>query len=340
MNEEKNEDYCLNENDLRCLERIRSRMPDKLFDIHIHIYDMDFLPGFTGPDSVMGSGARIKGFSEAHALLGAMLPSRPIRFCALMVPDRKMREDPALMKQADAFLIRQLEAHPENAGAIGVMNEETEESLEARLVHKGIRGFKCYHVTASRKDTFNADIAEYLSEAVWKTAHNRDMFITLHMVKQGSLSDPENLAYIREHLKRYPRAKLILAHAARGFAPATAIDSLDALSGFDNVYFDTAAVCEPIAIEIIIRRFGVNRVLWGSDYPVSAGRGKCVSLGDDFVWITPKNLTVKTCYDKGMVLVGVENLMAMDYAAMAAGLSKSDIGDIFYNNAVRLLGLE
>jgi glutamate-1-semialdehyde 2,1-aminomutase len=167
------------------------------------------------------------------------------------------------------------------------------------------------------------------------------MFITLHMVKRNSLSDPENLSYIISHCKRYPGAKLILAHAARGFAPASAIDSLGALEGLDNIYFDAAAVCEPLALIAIIRGFGPGRLFWGSDYPISADRGKCVSIGDYFHWISVNEAVGNSpgggSYAEDLALVGVENLIAMDYAVKIAGLTRAEIEDIFYNNAAALV---
>src|SRR5690606_24872663 len=148
-----------------------------------------------------------------------------------------------------------------------------------------IKGFKCYHVTSAKKPTFGADIGDYLPESVWQAAEKRGMFITLHMVKDRALSDPKNLEYIIAKCRQYPPANLILAHAARGFAPYNTIDAIHKLRGLENVYFDCAAVCETKAIVAILKEFGPSRLLWGSDFPVSMARGKCVSVADSFYWV-------------------------------------------------------
>ena len=44
------------------------------------------------------------------------------------------------------------------------------------------------------------------------------------------------------------------------------------------------------ATNALIRTFGAQKVMYGSDWPVAEGRGKCISLGDSFVWLTPDNI--------------------------------------------------
>ena len=44
------------------------------------------------------------------------------------------------------------------------------------------------------------------------------------------------------------------------------------------------------ATNALIRTFGAQKVMYGSDWPVAEGRGKCISLGDSFIWLTPDNI--------------------------------------------------
>jgi glutamate-1-semialdehyde 2,1-aminomutase len=75
----------------------------------------------------------------------------------------------------------------------------------------------------------------YLPEHLVAAADRHGLTITLHMVRQRALSDPENQKTIRDYCLRYPRMKLILAHLARGFNMHHTINGLDALRGLDNV---------------------------------------------------------------------------------------------------------
>ena len=97
--------------------------------------------------------------------------------------------------------------------------------------------------------------------------HEEGLTITLHIVRPRAMADPSNQEVIRRYAERYPNARLILAHAARGFNPHHTISGISALQGLTNVWFDTAAVTECGAFEAIVRTLGVRRLLYGSDFP-------------------------------------------------------------------------
>jgi hypothetical protein len=42
--------------------------------------------------------------------------------------------------------------------------------------------------------------------------------------------------------------------------------------------------------------FGFRSVLYGSDFPVTHLRGRCVGVGDSFLWISPGNCDLKAAY--------------------------------------------
>ena len=50
------------------------------------------------------------------------------------------------------------------------------------------------------------------------------LLIMLHMVLDRAIADERNQQYIREHCVRYPNARLVLAHAARGFCGAHTVE--------------------------------------------------------------------------------------------------------------------
>lgn len=164
------------------------------------------------------------------------------------------------------------------------------------------------------------------------------MYITLHMVKDKALADPHNREYVCTMAKKYPNATLILAHAARSFAAWTGIESVEWVAHLENVCFDFSAVCESPAMIQIIKKVGIKRCMWGSDYPIAQARGKAISLGNGFYWIYENDIaqfSSKTPIENW--LIGLENLMAVRQACMLSDCNRSDIEDLFYNNAVRLL---
>jgi hypothetical protein len=82
--------------------------------------------------------------------------------------------------------------------------------------------------------------------------------------------------------------------------------------------------------------------MYGSDWPVAEGRGKCISLGDSWIWLTPDNIDLFARYSKNDIvapaLIGFETLRALKQACDECGLTRAEVEDIFWGNAQRLWG--
>ena len=80
-------------------------------------------------------------------------------------------------------------------------------------------------------------------------------------------ADPKN---IEDVAKNFKELKIILCHmgAYSAFKPGIFLDNaIRLVNKYDNVYADTAAV-EPDIIEYAIRKMDVEKIFFGSDYPV------------------------------------------------------------------------
>ena len=317
-------DGVFNEYDIEAAKKLDAFLPDKLFDVHMHISEFPF------------SNKDFFGFKEYYEDMSPLLCGRKVRCNALANPTDELKSKEGHISTIN-FFKNQLDLYPGNVGEILIKPEESAEEIESHLIHKNIKGLKCYHIYAKRPDTFNADINEYLTDAAFEVANKHKLAITLHMVKDRALADPENMRQIKDFAKRYPDATLILAHAARAFAPWTAIETVEELKSYENVWYDFAAVCESPAMMQIIKKVGSSRCMWGSDYNVSLAEGKAISIADSFYWINErdiKNFSSKTTLHTW--LVGTENMMAVRQACQLLDLGAKDIEDIFYNNAARL----
>ncbi len=299
-------------------------LPPRLFDVHMHI---SHLPSSHRPRLEMDSYCE-----DMRTLIG----DRELRCNGIVMPtpELKRREE---REASLSFLLGQLERHPNSVGEIIVMPWDTAEDIERQLAHPRIRGLKCYHFFSRTEPTFQAAIGDFLPESAWEVASARRLCITLHMVRDRALADEDNMAYIRRMAGRYPDVVLILAHAARSFASWTAIETVEQLAGYDNVWYDFAGVCESPSMIQILKKIGVKRCLWGTDHPISMLAGKAISLADTFYWIGERELSG---FSAATALhswhVGTENLMAVRQACMLAELSEGDVEDLFWNNAVRL----
>ncbi len=312
--------------DLEAAKILDDFLPEKLFDAHSHI--SHFPHGAIGQET-------IDGFRKDFAPL---VGNRLLRANAISVPDKFIFGE-GERDRADAFVKAELDAHPDCVGEILVMPTDTPEEIEKRLVHKNVVGLKCYHIFAAGENTMQAGIDEYLPESAWEVASKHKLAITLHMVRDRALADPGNRTYIKEMAKKYPDATLILAHAARAFAAWTAIETVGEIAHLENVWYDFAAICESPAIMQIIKKVGISRCMWGTDYNICRLAGKAISLADTFYWINDKDLasfagSSPTTFHSW--LIATETLMAHRQACQLLDLSRTDVEDLFYNNAARL----
>jgi glutamate-1-semialdehyde 2,1-aminomutase len=192
-----------------------------------------------------------------------------------------------------------------------------------------VRAPHCNSYTKDIEETMDAGIMRYVSLEHLRAAHDFELTVSVHMVKQRALSDEENLRDIRMICEDFPNLKLVLCHSARGFNMHHVIESIDKLVDLQNLYFDTGAVTEAGATNALIRAFGPQKVMYGSDWPVAESRGKCITLGDSFIWLTPDNVDLFARYAEGDIvspaLVGFETLRALKQACDETGAKNGSV---------------
>lgn len=330
-------DIKLQEADLRAIRKLAAFLPKKIFDAHVHLWhvkeDEDASRNYVhGQKDAYGFQDFLdlnqKIFSDTE-IIGASIIVTPHQNMANR--ENKLRDDSVIA------LKNELDRFPNCVGEIIVLPDDTEEDIEKMIVHKNIRGMKCFHFFCDHKPSWDAEISEYLPESAWKVADRRGMCITLHLAKEECLASSSSVEYILKMAKAYPNATLVLSHCGRGFAAWTVMENAHRLKEVPNVYFDVSAICESPAIFACVRAVGVKRVLWGSDYPVSTMRGKCVSLADRFLWLYEEHIAlIEGKPDSDINLIAVEELLAVAQACDMLELSREDIEDIFYKNAQRL----
>ena len=314
------------------LTELEDFLPGRVFDAHAHLWrvkDCRFTPGCEIAEAADGT---IERWRESQSLLFGK--PRVVGGFFLGEP----RSD---IDGANAFLVSQVSPEPLSRAALLIAPESSREKVIDLLRQPCIAGFKPYHTWSREKPTFSSSVEGFLPEWAWELASERRLAIVLHLVKTRALDDPQNQRYIRERCQKYPGAWLILAHAGRGFHAPNTVRGAAALRGLDNVFFDSAAICESSALAAVLEEFGPRRLLWGSDFWISEMRGRAVTLGDGFVWLDERTLDPGSasvnCHP---VLVGLESLRALREAARIVGLDEDDIEDIFFGNAAGLFGIE
>ena len=308
-------------------------LPDRIFDAHAHLYAKGHFraeaPAVveSGPDSV--------GLPVYLQAMGELTPGRQYSGLFFGFPHAELD-----MEAANAFLAEEVRADANSRAQMLVRPGMDSAFIRETVRRKRFAGLKCYHVWATEKPTFQARVESFLPEEHVRVAHEEGLSITLHMVRARAMADPLNQQTIRAFAEHYPNMRFILAHAARGFNPHHTIEGIGSLRGLRNVWCDTSAVTDGGAFEAIIETLGYDRLLYGADFPVSHERGRCVAIGDSFLWLSEANTDFHAAHaNLWPSLIGLESLRVLRTACRNTRLSDSQVEGIFWGNAAELYGL-
>ena len=311
-------------------------VPKRVFDGHSHLYD----PRFLSQEDVSGWSLLNKwpvmGTSDLRSLSAVLFPKREIRFLVTGSPKKGcdtvgMNDWVGQQIVADAGLVGLMLVRPDmNTGEI-----------EKELDRNAWYGFKPYMCFAKREDLFQSTVLDMLPEHFWKIADERRLIVLLHLGRHLAMTDPENQRQIRELCERYPNVSLLLAHCGRCFTPKIAEEGLHKVVDLPNCHVDTSAVCETEVFHILFDIWPLERIIFGTDNPVAFVRGRYVSFGRGWYGIYEDNTTAFQSEHVPFrpTYIAYENLCALKYAIRRQRWGKQEIEDLFWNNAMRLIGV-
>jgi glutamate-1-semialdehyde 2,1-aminomutase len=310
---------------------LESFVPDKVFDAHAHLYELSH---WNSPEKLQ-AGPALVSLETYRQQIEWLTPGRNTSGLFFGVGFSEVSR-----KISNEFVAREIANDHRSRGLLVVSPQQDAEQVQEEIQALGMVGLKVYHSFSRHTPTWESEVNEFLTEEHVQAANEGGHVIMLHMVKARALADPANQHQIRSYCEQYPNIKMVLAHAARGLNPFHTIEGIGALRGLDNVWCDTSAVTEAGGFEAIVEVLGHQRLLWGSDYPISHLRGRCVSIGDEFLWLYEDTLDWETVNPVGRIrplLVGHESLRALKLAAMRLRLTDTQLEDIFFNNARAML---
>lgn len=317
--------------DEKAAEMLRDFIPKRVFDAHCHFYAAETIPQFAGPEGVFPQ--ERSGAEDYIRHMSPLLPgAEVIRLNMIPMLDPSMRK-PEVRERANGHILEQVRLHPEHTGSVYILPTDSEETLGAMVSQPGVGAMKCYCYGVEAANYNACAIGDFLPESAWVVSSRTGVPIILHMMRAAALADPDNLSYIKTMAKRYPDARLILAHCARAFSSWTVVDTVRELVGLDNIWFDVSAVCESAPMAACIMHTAGKRVMWGSDYPICMHRGRVVSLVDGMLWLMDDDAAK---IGLKPARIAAENLLAFRQTCHLLNLDQTQIEDLFYNNAVSL----
>ena len=323
----------LTNTDMVLAESLKNFVPNEVFDIHVHPYVAAHFP--KGEWAFL-NGIDQLGCNDHHRRLQAYMPVTKMHGLYFGMP--RLSADRPTMNQWVGEEVTHNGTHLSRYLLV-VSPQDNPQQIAVQLNSKNCCGIKVYHCYAGRKDTMNAGLTEYAPEWMWELLNEMNGVMMLHIVKNDAIEDKENQQQIRRLCKAYPNVKLILAHVARSFNYRNARSGLYSVAGLENVVVDTSAIAETESFKAALQILGPRRLLWGSDFGVSEMRGRCITTGNRFFWLHPELIdqNYQPPTENGMTLVGIESLLTLKESCEDVGLNRSDIEDIFLNNALRLL---
>lgn len=319
-------------------EELDAFVPDRVFDVHTHIYSWDF---DINPNKATGPYAASIGqhFPEvtldlANQVDAALMPGRTIERLGFPFPFAGQCDFPA----SNDHVGREMAKAADSAALMLVHPGMDEAEILATLRRTGAIGLKPYLVYATNDDRAEASITDFLPEHQIALADRFGLIVMMHLSKRQAVADPDNISEIRRLSEAYPRVRWILAHCARSYS-AWAIEKAAArLRGLPNIWYDTSTVCEADALDALYTGVGVDRVMYGSDDMIGPMRGKYIAFGYAWAFLSETNhqLSLGHC-DSRMTFIRYEQLRAMKRGARQLGLDIGQRQALFHDTARNLV---
>lgn len=326
--------------DLPVYQELEPVLPGAILDFHAHVWTPDHWKRVPWEAGVPGARYMVVrtdyGFEALGEDLARLFPTRRAEAVCFGYP---------IPSSADLDASNGYLAHgggqPGRYPLMIVHKDDTSRDVLEQQVREG--AFFGYKVGLPWHGNDYGDITveDMLTPAQMELADELSLVVLLHLPRAGRLADPANTASLLRLSSSYPGAQIVLAHCGRAYCPDVMRRGIGPLEFLENVYFDVSMVQDPVVLQVLFQHVDSKRVLYGSDLPVAAMRGRRVCVNDHWVDIVREP-------DQGSgYRVGLEQLQAtfMVYeiiravrdAGELAGLSREQLAAIFYDNGMALL---
>jgi len=312
-------------------------VPDRVFDVHTHIYRwaFDLDPNrLTGPfASSIGAYFPEVTWELADEVDATLFPGRQMERLSFPFPF----PNPCDFEGSNTYVAAEVaKGGGTSRGLMLVHPGMSAAEVEAEIRRTGLIGLKPYRFYAA--DPVQCRITDMLPEHQIAVADRLGLIIMMHLGKRDAIADPENIEDMVRLSEKYPGAKWVLAHCARSYS-AWAIEKAAArLRGLPNVWYDTSTVCDSDALDALYTGVGVERVMYGSDDMIGPMRGKYITYGRAWAYLSTTNHSMGLSHCDGrMTYIRYEQLRAMKRGARQIGLSTAQREALFYGTARALV---
>ena len=279
-----------NENDKQIYrEELAPRLPKRIFDAHVHIWDWSsYPPGTTFPErsykNYTGGTFSLAQWREA---MKDILPEQEHWLNCFGCPG----------KEANRDIVP--EANRSNEFAMVLVSPaDPAELVQQRIERSGAIGLKPYLNYAAEtlnKPSNDVEINEMLTSEQLRMIDAKKLAITLHIPRPGRFADKLNQRQMIALCENYPNIKFIFAHIGRAYFMKNIRESnIDEFAKYPNAYFDTAMVNGKDILRYAFDHFPSERILFGTDSPIALLRGKSVEINNQYAYLMGENYAIGT----------------------------------------------
>ena len=333
--------------------QLKPWLPERIFDCHTHIWKSDL---------ILNNGKKRRSPSTWPALVAKDNPVEDlVQTDAELFPDNRVtsclysqvsvnidlsRANPYVAACAEKLGFPALYvSHPTQAA------EEVEQGVASSPAFRGLKVYLSYapdYIPDSEIRIFDFLTHEHLA-----LADRRGWIVQLHIPRPGRLADPVNYRQIAEIEEKYPNVRLIIAHLGRAYADEDVGDALDFLKDSKTTIWDFTANTNQNVMERVLEKFGPDRFIYGSDFPIFRMKARRRSENGFYINEVPKGLlgpseiVLKDGHMREIDYPEADRITFFIYEEMASairamhklGFGKDDIEKIFWSNSAKLFGI-
>lgn len=328
-------------------EKLKSFLPERLIDIHTHVWlDKFRIEAVGAPVRAVtwpGLVARDNSIEDLMETYRLMFPGKQV------IPSIFTYVSLDIDLKAGNDYIKECARKYGFPSLMVTKPGQTPHEFEEGIKRGGFLGCKVYlnfaHPDIPEKEI---RIFDFLPHHQLEVLDRNSWIAMLHIPRDGRLKDPLNLVQMLEIEKKYPNIKLIIAHVGRAYCPEDIGNAFEVLAETKNMSFDISANTNSYVFEQLIKAVGPKRILFGSDMPILRMRTKRTYENGNYVNLVQRGIYGDVSGDRNMREIDgdeaekltffmYEEIDAFRRAAEAEGLKRSDIEDVFYNNAIKII---
>jgi predicted TIM-barrel fold metal-dependent hydrolase len=315
-------------------EELDAFLPRKVLDFHVHILNAEAVPAGSQWNCA-GHPLTQYGYDDLERDLAELYPGRETAAVCFGVPD------PAYDREANN---RYVAEHANRARFFPLRlfdpNESDHAALRRDLAGGRFLGIKPYLNYVRNKKAGDVEINDMLPAWAMEIAHETGKLVMLHIPRKARLADSVNQTQLVELCRRWPKARIVLAHIGRAYFLKGVVGYLEALKGIPNLWYDLAMLNNWEVLEHLFGTVPPEKVLYATDTPLALAPGKSVEINDQYTYITPAPWELAIHDREGRISYTsfvYEELRAIRKAVERLGLSPDFVRGLFWENGMRLL---